>query len=179
MRLLVDVDGRRRNVGAQGGKTASGGAWQARFMCAHPPDAETAAALKVADMEIELPSVEFREPEPLPADELAASSGSAATGVEAGAAAGLVELLAKLESERAAADVARQRLARERRAAEEAEKQLTAAIRRRHNGGHSGQASHGGRGGSAEPVTVDATVVGYAVAAVIGLLFVLLLLLLV
>jgi hypothetical protein len=62
VRLLVDVDGRRRNIGAQGGKTAGGDEWRARFMCAQPPGPSASAALKVGDAELPLPAPELRAP---------------------------------------------------------------------------------------------------------------------
>ncbi len=57
VRLLVNVDGRRRNLGAQDGMTASSrGRWTARFTCSHAPDPGIAAALKVAGRELPLPA---------------------------------------------------------------------------------------------------------------------------
>jgi hypothetical protein len=51
-RLLVEVGGRTRNVGAQGGKTAGGRGWRATFVCAAEPDLGVGAILKLGDDEI-------------------------------------------------------------------------------------------------------------------------------
>ena len=147
VRLLVEVDGRRRNIGAQGGKTAGGAEWRARFMCAHPPDPGTPVAMTAGDAEIVLPVPELREPEPLDAPDTQTAAG----------------LLEHLRAERAAADIARQRLARERRAAEEAEQRLLATRRR--------LAPETTRRSATRATRAEAEALGYAVAAAIGLLF--------
>jgi hypothetical protein len=108
VRLLIDVDGRQRNIGAQGGKTAGGDDWRATFVCAHEPDQDAAAALKLGADEI-----------PLPAPELAPPPGAEAR-----------SLLEELRAERVALDRARHALARERKAAEEIESRLSVARRR-------------------------------------------------
>jgi hypothetical protein len=112
VRLLVDVDGRRRNIGAQGGKTAGGEDWRATFICQHAPDPGGAALLKVGGEEIALPSPDLG---PAPEEQEATS------------------LIEQLRAERAALDRARLALARERQAAEEVEARLT-ALRRRGGG---------------------------------------------
>jgi hypothetical protein len=104
VRLLVDVDGRRRNIGAQGGKTAGGEDWHATFVCAAEPDPDAGAALKVGDELIELPALEFGPPP----EELEART-----------------LIDELRAERAALDRARQALVRERKAAEEVAARLS------------------------------------------------------
>ncbi len=59
VRLLVNVDGRRRNLAAQDGMTASSrGRWTARFACSHAPDPGIPAALKVAGRELPLPAAD-------------------------------------------------------------------------------------------------------------------------
>lgn len=108
VRLLVDVGGRRRNIGAQGGKTAGGENWRATFVCSTEPDPGSVATLKVGDEEIDLPPAELSAP---PEEREAAS------------------LIEQLRAERAALDRARHALARERRAAEEVEARL-ASLRR-------------------------------------------------
>ena len=56
-RLLVDVGGRRKSLGAQGGRIAEDGPnWGARFICMTPPDDGGYAAMQVAGREIELPA---------------------------------------------------------------------------------------------------------------------------
>ncbi|MEA2123612.1 MAG: hypothetical protein QOI80_394 [Solirubrobacteraceae bacterium] len=109
VRLLVDVDGRQRNIGAQGGKTAGGEGWRATFVCNHEPDTDARAALKVADTTIALPPPDLAAP---PEEQEATS------------------LIEELRSERAALDRARHALARERKAAEEVEARLSAVRRR-------------------------------------------------
>jgi hypothetical protein len=110
VRLFVDVDGRQRNLGAQGGKMAGGEDWRATFICAHEPDPGATALLKVGGEEI-----------PLPPPALAAEP---AEEKEA------VALIDKLRAERDALDQARHALAGERRAAEEVEARLNALRRR-------------------------------------------------
>lgn len=102
VRLLVDVDGRRRNIGAQGGKTAAGEDWRATFVCTAEPDPGTAAAVKVGGAEIPLPP-----PDLAPAPE----------------EAGRRTLLEQIRIERAALERTRQALARERKALEEARRE--------------------------------------------------------
>jgi hypothetical protein len=142
VRLLVDVEGRRRNIGASGGKTAGGIDWRATFVCAHEPDPDAYAALKVGEQEIELPSPEFGPP---PEEQ------------EAGT------LIEQIRAERAALDRARHSLARERKAAEEAEARLNAARRR--------------LGGTPEPArtTNDVAWLGWVVGIAIAILFLLVL----
>jgi hypothetical protein len=109
VRLLIDVDGRRRNIGASGGKTAGGEQWRATFVCAHEPDTDTNPVLKVGDEEIGLPAPELGPP---PEER------------EAG------DLLEQIKTERAALERVRRALAQERKAAEEVEARLNAARRR-------------------------------------------------
>ena len=110
VRLLIEVDGRQRNIGAQGGKTAGGEDWRATFVCSREPDPAATAVLKAGDVEIALPSPVLA---PAPAEEKETAS-----------------LLEQLRAEREALDRARQALASERKAAEEVEARL-AALRRR------------------------------------------------
>lgn len=109
VRLMVDVDGRRRSIGASGGKTAGGTDWRATFVCAHEPDPGATAALKVGDDEVELPAPEIG----LPPEEQEAGT-----------------LIEQIRAERDALDRARHALAREVQAAEEAERRLNAARHR-------------------------------------------------
>lgn len=108
VRLLVEVDGRQRNIGAQGGKTAGGEDWRATFVCSAEPEPGTTAALRVGEEEIPLPGLELTAP---PEEREAAS------------------LIEQLRAERAALDRARHALVRERKAAEEVAERLS-AIRR-------------------------------------------------
>lgn len=120
VRLIVEIDGRRRDIAAQGAMAAApGDGWRARFECARAPSPHTSAVLTVGGLEVELPVPEIlhwgsveREPEVAP---------SYPPGDE-----GLVEML---RAERAALEDARQRLESERRAAEDAEVRLTTARR--------------------------------------------------
>jgi hypothetical protein len=140
VRLLVDIEGRQRNIGAQGGKTAGGEGWRATFVCNHEPDTDARAELKAGDETI-----------PLPAPALAPAP-------EEGETATLIE---QLRTERAALDRARHALARERKAAEEVEARLS-SVRRRVSV-------------APEPEARQYAALGYAVAAAIALLFVLVL----
>jgi hypothetical protein len=111
-RLVVHIDGRRRRIGARGGKQATAGPeapeWTARFTCQHRPGEVGAAELEVGgDLVIDLPAPELppEEPEPVPPP-------PDVTGAE--------ELLERLRSERSSLEAAAARLADERRAAEAA-----------------------------------------------------------
>jgi hypothetical protein len=115
-RLVVEIDGRRRRIGAQGGKQASaspdGAEWTARFQCARRPERTGPAELEVGgDLVIDLPKPELppKEPEvgPPPPD---------VRGAEA--------LLEQLRSERSQLEAAARKLAQEREAAEAAAKRL-------------------------------------------------------
>jgi hypothetical protein len=115
-RLVVEVDGRRRRIGAQGGKQASaapeGADWRARFQCARRPERLGPAELEVGgDLVIDLPKPELPDKEPVlgppPPD---------VRGAEA--------LLEQLRSERAELEAAAKRLAQQREAAEAAAKRL-------------------------------------------------------
>lgn len=152
-RLLVEVDGRRRSISAQGGQTAAlGDGWRARFMSLRPSDEGTAALLKVAGLELQLPSPEVHNrpppleparepataPAPAPARLPPASALPPAPVVRtprapAAAAADDVgsdeALLVRLRKERAAIDEARHLLERERLAAEQAGARLSSSRR--------------------------------------------------
>ncbi len=65
-RLLVQVEGRTRNVGAQGGRTAGGNDWQAIFVCATPPDPDVGAILKLGEDEIPIGAPNGAPPPPAP-----------------------------------------------------------------------------------------------------------------
>lgn len=108
-RLVVEVEGRRRRIGAQGGKGASAGPdgepWSVRFGCAQRPASVGPAELEVgADLAIDLPA-------PILGDAPALQDVAAADAA-----------LERLAAARAAADQATQRLEDER-----AETEQTAA----------------------------------------------------
>jgi len=120
VRLIVEIDGSRRDIAAQGDMAAApGDGWRARFLCARAPSPGTPALLTVGGLEVELPEPEIltwgvveRQPAVTPADP---PNGAA--------------LLESMRSERAALEDARQRLESERRAAEDAESRLIYARR--------------------------------------------------
>jgi hypothetical protein len=117
VRLVLEIDGRRRRIGAQGGKQASadpsGNEWVARFGCARRPEHVGKAELEIGgDLLIDLPRPELpprEEPAPKqPAPDV--------RGAEA--------LLERLRSERAEIEAATRKLADERAAAEAAARKL-------------------------------------------------------
>ncbi len=137
-RLLVEVAGRTRNVGAQGGRTAGGAGWRATFICAGVPDAGAQAALKLGEETVAIGAPELAPVPDVPGEALS--------------------LIEQIRAERAALDRARHALARERKAAEEAEARLV-AVRR----------------GSRETAPDAPEWLGYAVFAAVAFVFLLVL----
>ena len=119
VRLVVEIDGRRRRIGAQGGKQAAPGMWTARFQCQRRPRYAGPAELEVGgDLIIDLPKPELpprEEAPPQPPPQPAAPAPDV-RGAEA--------LLEQLRSERAEAEAATRRLQTEREAAEDAVRRL-------------------------------------------------------
>jgi len=112
-RLIIEIDGRRRRIGAYGGKQASAGEWTARFGHQRRPDRVGPAELEVGgDLVIDLPKPEL-PPAPPPAP---AGPPPELRGAEA--------LLDQLRSERAQTEAAARRLKEEREAAEAASRRL-------------------------------------------------------
>ena len=113
-RLVVEIDGRRRRIGAQGGKQASvtqDGEWRARFGCARRPASVGPAELEVGGaLVIDLPSPE------LPPQEREDDMRPDVRDAE--------QVLERLRSERAALEAAAGRVSAEREAAEAAMKRL-------------------------------------------------------
>jgi hypothetical protein len=136
VRLLVDIGGRRKNLGAQGGRLAEDGPdWGARFICMTQPDADGFAALQVSGRTIELPTpvvAAGTAPAPAPPPPPAPTTvpEPVATPPATDDVRGAEALLQQLRAERQALDKARDGLARERRAAEEAIARLAQARER-------------------------------------------------
>lgn len=115
-RLKIEIDGRRRRIGAQGGKAATAGPgadeWRARFSCARRPTVVGPGELEVGGtLVIELPTPELPPPDPEPA-------------VPPPDVRGAEALLERLRSERAEMEAATKRLAQEREAADAAARRL-------------------------------------------------------
>lgn len=109
VRLLVDVGGRRRNIGAAGGVEAvDGPGWRARFLSSGPPDADAGAVLLMGGQEIPLPTPEASDAPPPPSPDTGGDDGVRAAAT----------LLQELRKERQALEQLRRSLADERRAAE-------------------------------------------------------------
>jgi hypothetical protein len=138
-RLVIEIDGRRRRIGAQGGKQATawpdGGEWTARFQCVRRPERVGPAELEVGgDLLIDLPKPEVPEKQPEPAPPPPDVRGAEALLEQLRSERAESEAAARrLKEEREAADAASKRLAEERQGAESAAKAAREAAERAEN----------------------------------------------